>query len=324
MMIRLLLPLLIAAACNGVKTNATTPDAPPDASQFSDAMEPPISPHDDEGGEVRLEWIHDSAGRNTARATAFFYKQENPAWHMLPAFPGCVDVRARTTWPLAQGAATYVDVGSVFVESQHGSALVLAKDSTGRDGGTATEDFLGRPHDLWWKKLPDFTANDGDTYYPPDALYNVLLAGTNEWPAKVYAGVAYMPASFTPVTPPEDTSFGLPAGPLATTYTRGTNANLPADWGGSYETVFTSPNFVDSKGVELPIVVCRSDLEAGATTVPSAFVDLIRSYATGTLIRQVVVDHIVEFSDGSPRATANRKRLDVLGIRSYTTTWSAI
>ena len=45
---------------------------------------------DDEGGEVRIEYIQNNAGQTTTRVTAFFMESADPAHNPIPAFPGCV------------------------------------------------------------------------------------------------------------------------------------------------------------------------------------------------------------------------------------------
>jgi hypothetical protein len=305
--------LWIAAGCHGIYTHPGLGDAATQDATSGDAMEPPLSDMDKQGGEIRLEWIQNAAGQNTARATAFFYATEQPDWHSLPAFPGCVDARSADFWPFAAGLVTYRDVGGVVVHTPTGSDLSLTKTMGGVDP-------LGRGHALWWSKPADFAANDGTRYLPPDSPIDVLLTGWAEWPAQTYLGFGYMPAAFTPLSPPAQGNVVLPAGTLTITSMPGINTHLSDQYVDS-AVIFTGPT--DPDGAERAVIVCEYSGEPASIAVPAALVTIIRSYGSGHLIRQVFGHSIMELTDGSPRATMDRKRVDVLGIWSYDTTWSA-
>jgi hypothetical protein len=84
--------------------------------------------------------------------------------------------------------------------------------------------------------------------------------------------------------------------------------------------VFTSPNF---GGGVLPVVTCQFDGEAATITVTHGFVDIVRGYGAGHLMRQVFTHHPIELTDGSPHAPGDRRRLDMIASWSYDTTWTA-
>jgi hypothetical protein len=216
-------------------------------------------------------------------------------------------------WPYAPGPATYYDVGGIIVHSATGSDLTLTRDASG------DEDYQGYAHDLWWSKAPQFSSNDGTKYFPPDESYGVLFTGSPEWPAQTLLDVAYMPAAFTPVTPVSNGTFSLAAGDLSTTYTPGTNAHLPPKGTVVSAVVFTSPGFVDAAGVELPIVTCQFDGESGSLTVPAPFIDIVRGYGSGHLVRQVMSVAPIELTGSSSEV----RRVLVYAIWSYDTPWAS-
>ena len=126
-----LMTIMMGAACGG-GGGGTSIDAPKSIDAPVDA--PPI-PHigfsNNEGGEIRLEWIETNAHVTESRATAFFYKSQDPANHALPNFPGCFDVRDRSLWPLAQGTIVPQDVGDVIISSNgNGPDIVMTRDDT--------------------------------------------------------------------------------------------------------------------------------------------------------------------------------------------------
>jgi hypothetical protein len=301
---------LALVGCDGIHTHPGLADG---SGSPSDAAEPPLSDQDKEGGEIRLEWIQNAAGQTTARATAFFYQDEQPDWHTLPAFPGCIDARGQDVWPFAAGIVTYRDVGGVITHSWTGSDLALTKVMGG-------EDPLGRGHALWWTKPADFAANDGDTYFPADEPIDILLSGWDQWPQQSYLGLGYMPAAFTPISPSAGANLVVPTGALTITSTPGNNVNIAGRYIES-AVIFTGQPGGD--GIERALFMCQLSGEPASITVPPDFVAMIRGYGSGHLIRQVISRSIFELTDGSPRATMDRKRVDVLVIRSYDTTWSS-
>ena len=297
-----------------------------------DGAEPPMGFQDKEAGEVRLEWIQTNLGQNATRATAFFYKSQDPDYFPLPAFPGCVRAD-RTKWPLGEGTIVPLDVGGVTIHSQTGTDLVMTKDPgpaaplVANMGGCKTGtlatapgcDFLGRPHDLWWRKdqIPAGPTNDGDTYLPADEDYEIRLAGSSEWPAQTYK--THMPAAWTINTPPSNmTAHLVPHTAFTTTYTPVTQTNLPPGYSVNFAMAFTA-----TAGYNGPIVLCQLDGTTGTFTVDADTVDYIIATAPGggKFVRQNLTHHIVELTDGTPRATADRRRLDILSIWCFNSPW---
>lgn len=325
-----------------------------------DAMEPPLTLNNDEGGEIRLEWIQ-KGSNTTARATAFFYKSETPPTNALPSFPGCVDFTTRpaTAWPLAQGAITPLDVGDVIIHTTDGSGNAidteLLRDSCGIGGtsggsaacpalsgsnGSDDYDYLGRPHSLWWKRPPNFTATDGNIF-PADQDYNVILTGSTEWPAQVFSGSTgtgpFMPSTWTPSTPAagsgatftctRDGSGNIMAcDDYVLGFTADTSTNVPTGYEINTAIGFTAPTFTVSgapAGTTTPIVLCQFDGTPTTVTIPGASVAIIAQYGTGSMSRQHLSHHIQELTDGSPRATSARKRIDMLTVWCFNDPWTA-
>ncbi|CAN5483670.1 hypothetical protein BH11MYX1_BH11MYX1_33140 [soil metagenome] len=328
----------LVVSCGG--DNASPADATKTIDAPVDAGEPPISLQDKEGGEIRLEWVADTKGTNGARATAFFYKDQTPGYHPLPSFPGCVDVRQRTTWPFAQGTYTPLDVGGVTIHSQTGTDLVLTSSTTGKDA-------LNRPHTLWWTHAIQTPAvkdsgglYEGDKYLPANQAYTIQLAGSSEWPAQTFTEAAFMPAAWggptdTMMSPPyNDDGVGAPKASLVAgtdlvvKYTPVAQPNLPAGYKVNYAMAFKGtcpddPNNCPGGNGQGPIVLCQIDGTSGTFTVPAAMVDLLRQYSPGTWARQTLTHHVVELTDGSPRAVADRKRLDLLTVWCFNGNWQA-
>jgi hypothetical protein len=252
------------------------------------------------------------AGQTTSRATAFFYAndvQENFR------SPGCNDLRDGLLLPVTH--ADNLDVGGVTVQSATASPLGLVRDSSG------SEDFLGRPHGVWYKKVPNFSANDGDTYFPPDQTYDLTITPSGDLP-QTYSAAAYMPAAFTPISPPATTNFVLPDNDVATTFTAGNLAQLPAGATHVVSSVLFTADQVDAAGVPLPLIECYDDvITNGSVPVPKSYVETIRSYGAGHMLRQMVAENFVQIAEG-PGGTAPFKLLKVYAIWSYDTTWTAL
>jgi hypothetical protein len=319
---RLSIPFALGLAFIGCGDDSkTAPDAakpPPDGAPDA-AVESPLTLLNNEGGEIRLEWISNATATGPAlqaRMGAYFYKSETPAKFALPAFPGCVDMRQRDKWPLAQGTITYLDVGGVTLVPKTGQPFKMVKDQT----VPATKDAFQRPHDLWWKKVvPPAGTNDADTYLPGDESYDIVLQGSAEWPHQVLKDAAFMPANWVPTSPaPADTAMLVAGTDFTFTFTPVVSANLPP--GVKVNTVM---GFTGNPNTG-PVVVCQEEGTDGSITVPAALVDIIRaSCPTGVCryIRQNLTHQLFELTDGSPRAEADRKRVDVLTIWCYNSPW---
>lgn len=295
-----------------VSPDAKPVDATPDAATA-------LSFADNEGGEIRLEWIEQysptaMATQTTARATAYFYKSQTPGRHDLPAFPGCFDMRPKDKWPLAQGTIVPLDVGGVTIDSKTGQDLVMVRDQS----TPATLDPFSRPHELWWKKTSNLPANDGDTFLPPNETYDVKFAGSAEWPAQTIKDIAFMPARWTNLNPPVNATTQLVAGqPLTLTFTPAPSSNLPEGY-----RVNTTVAFQATSGFAGPIVLCQEEGSDGSITVPANLVDILRSYGGGRYVRQQLTHALFELTDGDPKPPGERKRVDVLTIYCYNTAWA--
>ena len=310
-------PLALAFVFAGCgDDNKMNPDAPKADAPPPDGFDP-LSFADNEGGEIRLEWISQATAagvvQTTARATAYFYKSQTPGNHALPAFPGCFDVRLKDKWPLAQGTIVPLDTGIVTIKSQTGTDLVTVRDMS----TPPTNDPFVRPHELWFKKPSNLAANDGDTFLPPNESYDIVFAGSSEWPAQTIEDVAFMPAAWAPTTP---SNIGLtnlpPAGSdLTLSYTPVTSSNLPAGYRVNSVVAFTGT------GHSGPIILCQEEGTDGAITVPAAMVDILRAYTPGRYVRQQLTHALFELTDSGPKPPGVRKRVDVLSIYCYNTGW---
>ena len=319
-----LLPMAFAVVFACGDDSKTTPDAPkPPVDAPPDAMEnPPLTLTDNEGGEIRLEWISQYnptalAHQTTARATAYFYKSMTPSKFPIPAFPGCVDMRDKTKWPLAQGAITHLDVGNVIIASS-GQDLVMTRDQSTTPVCPGNCDPFSRPHTLWYRKAANLPANDADTFLPPNEKYDIIFTGSSEWPAQVIKGVPFMPERWTVTSPPTDMTTMLQAGTdLTLTYTPVTSSNLPPGYRVNTFVAF------QGTGHAGPIVACQEEGTDGSITVPAAMVDILRAYTPGRYVRQQLTHALFELTDGAPKPVAERKRVDVLTIYCYNTGWAA-
>ena len=304
--------MLLMGACNSDSVNNTTPDGPDKPKP--DAYEDPITMLNNEGGEIRLEWIQNAMGQNTVRVTAFFYKSEDPPWNPIPQFPGCFDMRAKDKWPLAQGNRVPLDVGAVAVKT---STQLITTNAF-----MNTADAFDRTHLLWYSKPNSFAANDGFKY-PTNEYYDLYIQGSAEWPPQVYKAFAFMPAPFALISPPSGGVTPLLADTDFTwTFTPGNSTPPPG------VTVNTVTAFKVT-GVLGPVVVCQQEGTSGSMTVPKEMVNLLRSYggatpATGTYVRQNLTHRLIELNDGSPRTPEQRKRIDVLTIYCYNSNWAAM
>jgi hypothetical protein len=339
-----------------------------------------------EGGEIRLEWIQDG-GSNTSRGTAFFYQSETPPTNPIPNFPGCIDARSRDTWPLAQGTIVPLDVGDVVVTTS-GGQIPFVKDATGLDqttacspttacpagdtcmldgapttgaGFCATQDFLQRPHDLWYLKAPTFAANDG-ARFPANESYDISFTGNfaytstggvamPAWPAQAYNNVgsneesSFMPSDWVPTAPapctgaaPNQCGAGVPsiAIPNGADFVMGfaldASTDLPPP---PYEQVNTALEF-DGSGFNGPVVLCQFDGAPTSVTIPAALVTILSAYSPGTVSRQHFTHHIIPLTDGQldgfgeiipgtpskPIPLAEQQRVDLITEWSYIDPWS--
>ena len=307
--------LMLAFLLVGCGDSNSTPDAPmPDAEPDAWA---PLGFSDNEGGEIRLEWIAQSTAagvmQTTARAHAYFYKSQTPGNHALPAFPGCFDVRTKAKWPLAQGTIVPLDVGGVTIKST-GTDLVMTRDMS----VPPLSDAFGRLHELWWRKVSNLPGNDADTFLPPNQTYDIVLAGSSEWPAQTISDVAFMPAAWTPTSPPVAGTTMLQAGTdLTMTYTSGTSSNLPAGYRVNTVVAFTGTGHTG------PIILCQEEGTDGSITIPADMIDLLIAYSPGRYVRQQLTHALFELTDGAPKPPGVRQRVDVLSIYCYNSGWAA-
>jgi hypothetical protein len=319
------LSLVLAAGCGDDKK----PETP------IDSMKPPIDGRPDpslmnkEGGEIRLEWIS-QGGVTTSRMGAYFYKSMDPGRFDLPAFPGCVDMRARDHWPLAQGTIVPLDVGGVKLTPTTGTPFDMVKAMN-------TSDAFKRPHALWWNKAPNQAdPDDADKYLPPNQSYDIELAGSAEWPHQVFAKAAFMPERWTPTSPnATETAVLTRDQDFTFTYTPVTSSNLPPG-------VKVNTFMAFAHSVNGPIVACQEEGTDGSMTVPAALVNIIIDNAgpnlngevghptplpadgtsTARMVRQQLTHQLFELTNSdTPVDEASRKRVDVLTIYCYNNAW---
>jgi hypothetical protein len=312
------LSLVLAAGCGDDKKPTT----------MIDAMKPPIDARPEislmhkEGGEIRLEWIS-QGGMTTSRMGAYFYKSMTPGRFDLPGFPGCVDMRARDHWPLAQGTIVPLDVGGVKLIPKTGTPFEMVAAMNPKDA-------FQRPHELWWQKPSNLPGNDADTFLPPNESYDVEFTGSAEWPHQLHEKAAFMPERWTPTSPDALTPGVLTRDQdFTVTYTPVTSSNLPPN-----VKVNTFMAFVGTPNIG-PIVACQEEGTDGSMTVPAALVNVILDHSgplvgteagpgtAGRFVRQQLTHQLFELTDSdTPLPEDQRKRVDVLTIYCYNNAWT--
>jgi hypothetical protein len=257
---------------------------------------------------------------------AYFYKSMDPARFDLPAFPGCVDMRARDHWPLAQGTIVPLDVGGVKLIPKTGTAFEMMRTMN-------TADAFKRPHELWWQKPSNLPGNDADMYLPPNESYDIEFTGSAEWPHQVFEKAAFMPERWTPTSPnATETAVLTRDQDFTFTYTPVTSSNLPPG-------VKVNTFMAFAHGTLGPIVACQEEGTDGSMTVPAALVNIIIDNAgpivdghptplpadgttTARMVRQQLTHQLFELTNSdTPVDEASRKRVDVLTIYCYNNAW---
>ena len=313
--------LVLVAGC-GDDSKATPDAAKPQVDAFE---QPPVTLQSKEGGEIRLEWIS-QGGMTTARMGAYFYKTMTPAKFDFPAFPGCVEMRQRDHWPLAQGTITPLDVGDVVLVPKTGTPFKMARTMN-------TKDAFQRPHELWWQKPSTIgtpQAGDADTYLPPNESYDVVFTGSADWPHQIHKDAAFMPERWTPTSPDALQAATLTRNQdFTVTYTPVTSSKLPP---GARVNTFMA--FVGTPNIG-PIVACQEEGTDGSMTVPAAMVNIILDHSGavvngeagpgtgGRFVRQQLTHQLFELTNGTEVDEASRKRVDVLTIYCYNNAWVA-
>jgi len=302
----------------------------PDAHQFDGLFA-------NEGGEVRLEYVnHPTPTANVSaaatRATAFFFKDAGSTdFFAIPSFMGCTDMTDKTHWPVAQnpvGERVYADPGTVVVSTEQtatapntlGTPLPLQiPRSTGTGGPPEAFDRTMVANE-WFTYNNAPGGSDAATFIKPDALYDVTLGGSDDLPAYTFDDGIYVPPSFDLISPGLNVdntvpnNYYLSTGDHTFTWSVPTPTNLPSDL-----KLFSLIGFTGNKG---PSVVCIEEND-GSMTIPSAMVDVVRSYyamgngiatGNGTFARQLFAHTIRELVDANG---PTGKRVDLIGMWCY-------
>jgi len=289
---------------------------PIDTMQAADADQGcQVDLNSDDGGEIRVEYVTftnpalaPGMRENSARVFAFFMKNMDPDFFMrTPSSPPgvCTDLSARNYWPLAQGDnIEYIDPGQVLLAN--GTASVNIPHNTNNVDG------LGRTHnknDFFY-----FGTNDAATYMTPKGTHDVILTGSPTWPAHIYDDLVYIPDDFVN-TEPSTTMVQVAADtPITWTWTPGDNSGRPP----GFEVVAVIAFVVPGMG---PIMVCIDTTNSGSLTVPAEILNSLRAIGTGgNLIRQNITHNVRPLTDNAGTC----RRVDVIGVRCYTTPWMSI
>lgn len=308
-----------------------------DAPKAADAASPDAEVADttwDEGGGVLAEYqlifvpgvppVADTTNVQ-ARLTSFYWKSMNPKGYPFPINPGCnktgmaelatLGTDGMEIFPFGLGKVTtvggaadhtYLDVGTPIITGGAQQATIPLGVNPGNDG-------FGRHHDGVYHFAA--LANMGDTFLNKfDALYSLVLTGSDEWPAQVYPDAFYMSPPWTAISPSPTAKAQLLADtPLVETWsTPNQPTNRPND-NGTMNMV--TAIIVAIGGVKVPVVECLDDNPFGHTqlTIPADMVNYARSFGPGGVIARAIITHrIQELTDGT---THNHKRMD------FVTTW---
>jgi hypothetical protein len=310
--------LAIVPACGDDDGMTGGADARPDGTTPTpDARGPDATPpcevdfDSDDGGEVRVEYVTftnpalaPGMRMNSARVFAFMMSNMEPGFFERPTPDACTDLSADDRWPLAQGPTReYVDPGQLIIGG--GIAPVNIPHNT------AMADTLGRTHNM--QDFFYFGVNDAATYFDPGGVHDVIFTGSDTWPAQIYDDQVYIPEDFTN-TGPSDTLIQFEADtPVTFTYTPGDNSNAPP----GYEVSGVIGVVAPPMG---PVMVCIDTDNSGSITIPAESVNRIRALGTsGNVLKQNIAHVVRPLSDGTVC-----RRLDLLGVRCYTTPWQAI
>ena len=252
-----------------------TPDAAPPAFKGFEA---------DEGGEIRLEYVHTGLG-DGIRAVAFIYKDAGSTNAFpLPSLNGCTDMTKKANWPMAANPLperVYMDVGDIILSDGTNAFTITKQTAEGTD-------FLSRTHpaNKWYFRFDTTTAFQ---YLTPTgkASIDVIFTGSAEVPPQVLKGVQWMPAAFDLTTPGFE-SVKVPANaPLTFTWTNPAQEGLPAGYVVLSLVALAGPNPSDGLAV---LCVEPND---GSLTVPADMVNIARAkHPNGGTLARATFTHV--------------------------------
>lgn len=302
--------LMALGACGD--DDGGTPDSmiPPGADARIDSGGPdagtpdagPITFFNDEGGEVRFEYVRLANGNASARVIAFLKGDDDVDFHDYPALDGsCTLMIDDTKWPTTDPMnADYLDVGTLTVTNGTQS-LTVPK-------ATIDSDPLQRTHGAgnWYYK----PAGDDDAamYITEKNAYDVVFGGSATFPATTFEDAIYIPADFD-ITDP---------GPAETTINLEADTALDVNWNvvDSMAPTWSTPawvivGFIDAD--DGAVAVCVETSNDGNITVPAAMVNMIRTAGSsgGTMIRQVLHHNVKELEGPG---VVGRRRIDMIGV----------
>ena len=245
-----------------------------------------------EGGQVRLELVHQSDWGPEVRASAWFAGDQTPDarpfprppehWHMQDGDDVCRDLREEDFFPGGdvEGRA-YLDAGEAVELAAEGSEITLPRVENGQDDATwQWHDILYRDH------IP---AAD----VVPGADYDVVLAGGEGLPETTYEGALRLPGDFQLAFPNTGDVVIMPAGRDF----RFLAEDRPEPDAFDY----TFVRFADQFG---PVGLCIGP-PSQHITVPADFLEVM---PPGGKVQYGVLNHRVEEREG--------RRIDFIGVNS--------
>ena len=260
-----------------------------------------------EGGEVRVEIVNCPAGTcpnaadNATRITSFFVSDAdsgNTPDAFPPIAPGqCWDLSADDLWPTAQGEnRAYIDVGGVAIGGPATPSLLVPPA-----GAVDGLDLIARHHTTWWVS---FT---GPNVLTDDASFNVLIGGSDDYPATAKPAWGYIPKAFDLIDPGLETVHLTP------------DTDATFTW--EHVTSNTTQPVIGLVGFGLPgigpQIVCP-EIDDGSITVPAAMVNKLLALGTaGGMNRQTFVHVPHDFV-----VNGEHRRVDVLGVYCYQNLWT--
>jgi hypothetical protein len=310
------------ALCVSEVPSDDVPDAPvvPEPESEPDASPAPAFKgfDADEGGEIRIEYIHLSpsltggAASDGLRALAYLYANPGSTKAFpLPNLNGCTDMTRKANWPMAVNPLServYLDPGNVVIDGGPNAFSITkqpAQDS----------DFFGRTHpaDKWYFRFVTTTAF---LYLTPMGKnsFDIIFTGSDELPPQVLHNVLWMPAAFDLLTPGMEDIVLRANMPATFTWTNPPQDGLP-------------PGYVVLSMVELAgpfpsdgIAVLCVEPNDGSITIPPDMVNIARAkFPAGGVLARATFTHIPRELVGKDGPTG--RRLDIVSTWCHASLW---
>ena len=246
-----------------------------------------------EGGQVRLELVHQSDWGPEVRTSAWFAGDQTPDarpftrppehWHVQDGDDLCRDLREDDFFPGGDvERRAYLDAGAAVQFVADGAEIALPRVENGQDDATwQWHDILYRDH------IPAANVAAG-------ADYDVAIAGGEDLDETTYEGALRVPGDFQLAFPNMDGLVIMPAGRDF--------RFLAEERPEPHDFDYTFVGFADPYG---PIGLCIGP-PSEHITVPADFLEVM---PTGGVVQVGVLNHRVEERDG--------RRIDFIGVNSH-------